>query len=186
MRSLARLYSKTVYVVPSSLRTSKPLICSKVKSSVCACIAARPSNTSKLPKPRHDPYFRRLLQPWHPSRNLHIRCFASKSRMPAVGAIFSAVITLIRGLVTVFLLLASFPFLLSTAWGTQLASRAASRITTGHVDIDRIQLSWTKPVVVEGLRMHEGSSSSRQLVAVGKISSAGNTKEHGECAKCHL
>jgi hypothetical protein len=42
------------------------------------------------------------------------------------------------------------------------------------VDIDRIQLSWTRPVLVEGLRMHEASSSSsRQLVSIGKISSAG-------------
>lgn len=97
-----------------------------------------------------------------------------KQRPGLLQSLFRKLVLLLRLSGTVALLVAAFPYLLSSRLGTSLAAAAASRVLPGDVQIQRLSLGWAQPLAVHGLAIYEGpAGASRQLVGLQRFSSAG-------------
>jgi hypothetical protein len=108
---------------------------------------------------------------------------SSSSPKPATPTVLQAarqlITTAARTLLALLLLIAAAPYVLSSKWGTNAACRIASRALPGDVHVQRVRLGWSQPLALEGLVMHEGAAgSSRQLLSVERMSTAGAAVEH--------
>jgi hypothetical protein len=78
------------------------------------------------------------------------------------------------------LLAAVAPALISTRLGTAAAAAAASRVLPGDVRIERVQLGWARPLLLEGLELHEGAAgASRRLLSLRRATTAGEQRQAG-------